>query len=257
MENKDKVVVVTGAGAGIGAATSKKFLDNGFKVVLSDLKVSNVEPVAKGYDKDQYLLLAADVSDEDAVKNLVSKTIERFGKIDVLVNNAGVYGESEFTEGTTEEWNKLLGVDLNSVYFTSREILPHLKDTKGCIVNVSSLSGLGGEDGHPIYNAVKGGVTNLTRSLAVNYGKFGIRVNAVCPTFVNTLLTKEMLKNEHTVKKVLDRIPLNRIAEPEDIAKAIYFLASDEASFISGVNLPVDGAVNASSGHPLNVGSYE
>lgn len=256
MSNINKVVVVTGAGAGIGAATSKKFLDNGFKVVLSDLKVGNVEPVAEGYDENQYLLLAADVSDEQAVKNLVTKTIEHFGQIDILVNNAGVYGESTFTETTTDEWNRLIGVDLNSVYFTSREIIPHLKKTKGCIVNVSSLSGLGGEDGHPIYNAVKGGVTNLTRSLAVNYGADGIRVNAVNPTFVNTLLTKEMLEKERTVAKVLDRIPLNRIAEPEDVAKAIYFLASDEAAFISGVNLPVDGGVNASSGHPLNMGSY-
>lgn len=257
MSLKDKVVIVSGAGAGIGAATAKKFLDNGSKVVLSDLKVENVAPVAEGYDESQYLLLVADVSKEEDIKKLVSKTLEHFGQIDVLVNNAGVYGESEFTDTSTDEWNRLIGVDLNSVYFTCREIIPHLKKTRGCVVNVSSLSGLGGESGHPIYNTVKGGVTNLTRSLAVNYGKFGVRVNAVCPTFVNTLLTKEMLKNERTVSKVLDRIPLNRIAEPEDVAKAIYFLASDEASFISGVNLPVDGGVNASSGHPLNMGSYE
>lgn len=257
MSLENKVVIVTGAGAGIGAAAAKKFLDNGSIVVLSDLKVENVEPVVAGYDKDKYHLVAADVSNEEAIKNLVRETLDRFGQIDVLVNNAGVYGESEFTETTTDEWNRLIGVDLNSVYFTCREIIPHLKKTKGSVVNVSSLSGLGGESGHPIYNAVKGGVTNLTRSLAVNYGEFGVRVNAVCPTFVNTLLTKEMLKNERTVSKVLDRIPLNRIAEPEDIAKAIYFLASDEAAFITGINLPVDGGVNASSGHPLNMGSYE
>lgn len=254
---KDKVVIVTGAGSGIGAATAKKFLDSGFKVVLSDLKIDNVKPVAETYNKDQYLLLAVDVSKEEEIKLLVKDTLSHFGRIDVLVNNAGVYGESEFTQTTTEEWNRLVGVDLNSVYFTSREIIPELKKTKGCIVNVSSLSGLGGESGHPIYNAVKGGVTNLTRSLAVNYGADGVRVNAVCPTFVNTALTKLMLENERTVAKVLDRIPLNRVAEPEDIAKAIYFLASDEAAFITGVNLPVDGGVNASSGHPLNMGSYE
>ena len=257
MSLKGKIVIVTGAGSGIGAAATKKFLENGAKVVASDLKVSNVEPVVEGFDKENYLLLATDVSDEQAVKDMIEKTVEHFGQIDVLVNNAGVYGENEFAETTTEEWNKLLGVDLNSVYFTSREAIPYLKKTKGNIVNVSSLSGLGGESMHPIYNTVKGAVTNLTRSLAINYGEFGIRVNAVCPIFVNTALTGKMMENERTVEKVLDRIPLNRIAEPEDIAKVIYFLASDEAGFVSGVNLPVDGGVNASSGHPLNMGSYE
>lgn len=256
MSLKDKIVIVTGAGSGIGAATAKKFLDNGAKVVLADLKTSSMEPVAAGYPAEQFLLLAIDVSNEVQIKELISRTVSHFGQLDVLVNNAGVYGESEFTQGNTGEWNRLMGVDVNSVYFSTREAIPHLKETKGSIINVSSVSGLGGEAGHPIYNAAKGAVTNLTRSLAVNYGEFGIRVNAVCPTFVRSALTKEMLENERTVAKVLDRIPLNRIAEPEDIAKAIFFLAGDEAAFITGVNLPVDGGVTASSGHPLNMGSY-
>lgn len=156
MSLKDKVVIVTGAGSGIGAATARLFLERGAKVVLTDLNVANVEPVASGHAPGQYLLLATDVSQEDQVKALINRTVGHFGKLDVLVNNAGVYGESEFTQGNTGEWNRLMGVDVNSVYFSTREAIPYLKKTSGSIINVSSVSGLGGEAAHPIYNAAKG-----------------------------------------------------------------------------------------------------
>lgn len=159
----NKIVIVTGAGAGIGEATARLFLDRGAKVVLSDLRNSNVEHIAKDYNEEQYLILSADVSKEDEVKNLISKTVEHFGQLDVLVNNAGVYGESEYTETSTKEWNRLMEIDVNSVYFSTREAIPHLKQTKGCIVNVSSLSGLGGDAGHPIYCTAKGAITKSNK----------------------------------------------------------------------------------------------
>lgn len=253
MNLKDKIVVVTGAGSGIGEATARRFLEEGSKVVLCDLEKSKLTETVEGFSESNYLLLSVDVSKEEEVKNMLQKTLDKFGGVDVLVNNAGVYVKGKLPEASTEDWRSIMGTDLDAVFFTCRNFIPKLIERKGCIVNVSSVSGLGADEGNPIYNAAKGAVTNLTRALALDHAGDGLRVNAVCPTFTKTGLTEEMLQDDEIVSKFVNRIPLGRPGEPEDIASAIAFLASDDARFITGVNLPVDGGLMASNGQPLHL----
>jgi meso-butanediol dehydrogenase/(S,S)-butanediol dehydrogenase/diacetyl reductase len=247
------VVIVTGAGSGIGKATAKRFLNEGAKVVLSDLDESRLTRIVEGLDTNKYLTLKVDVSNEESVKVMVEKTVQTFGQIDVLVNNAGILIPGIITEIDIQSWHKLLATDLDSVFFCSRTCIPYLEQTKGCIINVSSVSGLGADAGIPAYNAAKGAVTNLTRAMAIDHAAAGIRVNSVCPTFIaQTAFGGGMEPPQSMIEKVLDRIPLGRVGEPEDVASAIYLLASEDARFITGVNLPVDGGLSASNGQPIH-----
>jgi meso-butanediol dehydrogenase/(S,S)-butanediol dehydrogenase/diacetyl reductase len=251
-----KVVIVTGAGSGIGAATAKRFLSEGASVVLNGRRKEKLAETAKGYEPSRLLLHSGDVSDELYVNQLVEDTAAKFGRIDVLVNNAGVAVFGPILKSTTEEWRKVMGIDLDGVYFAIRAALPHLLKTKGSIVNVSSVSGLGGDWGGSIYDAAKGAVTNLTRALALELGSQGVRVNAVNPSFTSTEATSEFEKNEALMAKFRDRLPLGRAAKPEEVASVIAFLASEDAAFVNGVNLPVDGGITASNGQPNMIGFF-
>ena len=191
-----------------------------------------------------------DVSDEAYVKRLVEDTVTKFGRLDVLVNNAGFASFGPFAQTTTPDWRKLMATDLDSVFFGAREALPHLLKTHGCIVNVSSASGLGGDWGLSAYNAAKGAVTNFTRALALEYGARGVRVNAVAPSFTSTDATAELEKIEAVIAAFRERLPIGRAATPEEVAGVIAFLASEDARFVNGVILPVDGGLQASNGQP-------
>jgi meso-butanediol dehydrogenase / (S,S)-butanediol dehydrogenase / diacetyl reductase len=148
------------------------------------------------------------------------------------------------------DWKSLMSTDLDGVFYCTHFFMPALLNSKGNVVNTSSVSGLGGDWGMSVYNAAKGAVTNFTRALAMDYGTDGVRVNAVCPGFTFTDLTEEMKNDEALLARFYDRIPLGRAGEPEDIASAIAFIASDDARYITGVNLPVDGGLTASNGQP-------
>ena len=149
-----------------------------------------------------------------------------------------------------DDWRKLMRVDLDGVYFCIHHFMPDLLKTQGNVVNISSVSGLGGDWGMSVYNAAKGAVTNFTRSLAMDYGADGVRVNAICPGLTFTDLTEEMKDDEALMERFYDRIALRRAGEPDDIASAVLFIASDDARYITGVNLPVDGGITASNGQP-------
>jgi meso-butanediol dehydrogenase/(S,S)-butanediol dehydrogenase/diacetyl reductase len=190
------------------------------------------------------------VSDEAYVKRLVEDTVNKFGKLDVLVNNAGMAIFGPFAQTTTQDWRKLMATDLDSVYFACREALPYLLKTKGTIINVSSVSGLGGDWGLSSYNAAKGAITNFTRSLALEYGSRGVRINAVAPSLTSTEATVDLEKSEAVMAAFRDRLPIGRSATPEEVAGVIAFLASEDAVFINGVSLPIDGGLNASNGQP-------
>ncbi len=247
---ESKVIVVTGAGSGIGAATARRFLQEGAFVVLNGRREHKLHETIAGFDAAKSLVHPGDVSDEEYVKRLVRDTIAKFGKLDVLVNNAAIATFGPFAQTTTQDWRKLMATDLDSVYFACREALPHLLKTKGAIVNLSSASGLGGDWGLASYNAAKGAITNFTRSLALEYGSRGVRINAVAPSLTSTDATIDLEKNEAMLAAFLDRLPIGRAATPDEVAGVIAFLASEDAVFINGVILPVDGGLHASNGQP-------
>jgi meso-butanediol dehydrogenase/(S,S)-butanediol dehydrogenase/diacetyl reductase len=247
---EDKVVIVTGAGSGIGAATARRFLNEGAFVTLNGRREHKLQETIAGFDLAKSLVHPGDVSDEKYVKRLVEDTITKFGKLDVFVNNAGMAIFGPFEKTTTQDWRNVLATDLDSVYFGAREALPHLLKTKGSLINVSSVSGLGGDWGMSSYNAAKGAVTNFTRALALEYGSRGVRVNAVAPSFTSTEATIELAKSEAVIAAFRDRLPIGRAATPDEVAGVIAFLASEDALFINGVNLPIDGGLHASNGQP-------
>lgn len=252
-----KVVLVTGGASGIGAATTKKFLDEGASVAVIDLRSEDLagfaESVRPGGDRAR--TVACDISDSGAVERAVAETVEEFGRLDVVVNNAGVGGIGRAGEVSDEDWRKVMNVDLDGVFNMSRAALPHLVESKGAIVNTASISGLRGDKSMVAYDTAKGAVVNFTRATAVDYGHDGVRVNAVCPGPVQTPILEQALANETIRSEYENRIPLGRVGRPEDIAKAIAFLASNDAAFVSGVNLPVDGGLTAWSAQPdISVG---
>jgi meso-butanediol dehydrogenase/(S,S)-butanediol dehydrogenase/diacetyl reductase len=244
----EKVVIVTGAGSGIGAATAKRFLEEGAAVVLNGRRKNKLEETANGSLSDKILIDSGDISDKEYVRGLVERTVNEFHRIDVLVNNAAISAIGSFGGSAEEDWHKVMRTNVDGVFYASRAALPHLLQSKGSIVNVSSVSGLGGDWYQSFYNASKGAVSNLTRSLALELASYGVRVNAVNPSLTLTEMTTAFEQHAPLMEKIIERIPIGRGARPEEIASVIAFLASEDASFVNGVNLPVDGGVTASNG---------
>lgn len=244
-----KVVVITGAASGIGEGAARRFAAEGAKLVLGDKDAAGLKHLAAGLG-GEVAVHATDVASLAECEALVDAAIQRFGAIDVLVNDAGVDHLGKLDEGDFAAFTTVIETDLYGVVQMSRAAIPHLRAAKGCIVNVSSVSGLGGDWNHSFYCAAKGAVTNFTRALAMDEAKAGVRVNAVNPSLTYTALTAGMKEQPELIAKFEERIPMGRGAEPADIAGAIAFLASDDAHYITGVNLPVDGGLSASNGQP-------
>ena len=246
----DKTVIVTGAGSGIGKATAIRFSEEGANVVLSGTTKEKLDKIAADLPADRTLVMKTDVADFEQVQALVAATVKRFGALHVMVANAGVAVQGKASEGTLDDWNKVMTTNVGGVFHCAKAAMPELKKSRGCIVNTASVSGIGADWDMGFYNASKGAVVNLTRSLALDHGADGVRVNAVCPSFTRTGMTEDMMKNPKLVAKFMERMPIGRVAEPADIAGVVAFLASDDARFVNGVNLPVDGGVMASNGQP-------
>ncbi|ARP01165.1 3-oxoacyl-[acyl-carrier-protein] reductase FabG [Vibrio alginolyticus] len=245
---KNKVALVTGSANGIGLAIAKRLYEEGANVALADWNEEQLANAVEGFDKQRVSAHSIDVSDPDKVAALISDVVTRFGKLDILVNNAGVHVPGSVIEGSLEDWKKISGVNIDGVVYCAKFALPELLKTKGCMVNTASVSGLGGDWGAAFYCASKGAVVNLTRAMALDHGADGVRINAVCPSLVKTNMTNGWQQDIRD--KFNERIALGRAAEPEEIASVVTFLASDDASFINGVNLPVDGGATASDGQP-------
>lgn len=245
-----KVAIITGAGSGIGEAAAKRFAKDGFKVVLNGRTESKLQKVADAIGTDDVLVVSGDVSSPDDVSNLIKQTVEQFGQIDVLVNNAAIAVMGGIDDVSFEDWNKQLSINAGGVFLAIKEALPYLRKTKGNIVNVSSVSGIGGDWGLFSYNATKGAVSLTTKALALDLAKDGVRVNAVAPSLTETEMTQGITSDADTMKKFSERIPMGRAAHPEEVADVIAFLASQDARFVNGVILPVDGGLNASNGQP-------
>ncbi|ELA8173063.1 SDR family oxidoreductase [Vibrio alginolyticus] len=245
---KNKVALVTGSANGIGLAIAKRLYEEGANVALADWNEEQLANAVEGFDKQRVSAHFIDVSDPDKVAALISDVVTRFGKLDILVNNAGVHVPGTVIEGSVEDWKKISGVNIDGVVYCAKFALPELLKTKGCMVNTASVSGLGGDWGAAFYCASKGAVVNLTRAMALDHGADGVRINAICPSLVKTNMTNGWPQDIRD--KFNERIALGRAAEPEEIASVVIFLVSDDASFINGVNLPVDGGATASDGQP-------
>ncbi len=244
-----KTVIVTGAGTGIGRASVERFSRDGYNVVLNGRRRDKLEAVAETLSGD-YLIVAGDVSVDADAARIVEETLDKFGGLDVLVNNAGVAVGGSVGVLSREGWDKQININAGGVFNMITAAIDALKDSRGSIVNVSSVSGIGGDWGLFGYNASKGAVNLLTKSLALDMGKVGVRVNAVAPSLTKTDMTGFVMENEKVMDAFKKRIPMGRYAEPEEVADVIAFLASHDARFVNGVILPVDGGVNASNGQP-------
>jgi meso-butanediol dehydrogenase/(S,S)-butanediol dehydrogenase/diacetyl reductase len=234
----------------MGRGFAERFSQEGANVVLCDVHADKLKEVAKEFPAERTLAHPCDVTDFSAVQKLVAAAVERFGALHVMCNNAGIASEGNVLDVPLDEWKKTVDTDLGGVFHGCRAALPELLKTGGCIVNTASVSGLAADWAMSAYNAAKGGVVNLTRAIALDFGAKGVRANAVCPSLTHTGMTEDMLKNKALVAKFMERMPLKRVAEPADIAGVVAFLASDDARFVNGVNLPVDGGVMASNGQP-------
>lgn len=238
MELDGKVAIVTGGSSGIGKAVVERLAWEGAEVVIADVDNERGEKLAEETDTK---FIECDVSNNSDVENLVEETVQEFGRLDIMVNNAGIGSVNGIEEMDIEEYKKTIEIDLDGVMYGCKAATPHLKETEGCIINMASIYGLVGDVGSTAYNAAKGGVVNLTRSVADDLAQYNVRVNSVCPGFVDTPMTEEVQEDEEFMAHIENMTPLGRMADPEEIASAVVFLASDEASYITGVNLPVDG----------------
>lgn len=251
MRFEGKVVIVTGAGSGIGEGTARRFSQEGAHVALLGDHERNIKRVARGMPPERTMTVVADVAEWRAMERAVTSVVKKWRYLHVMVNNAGIFEGSTVLKTKPEEWERVIATNAGGVFNGSRAALPHLLKTRGCIVNTSSVSGLRGDWNMSAYNASKGAVSNLTRAMALDYGRRGVRVNAVAPSFTLSEMTKGAAKSKPLMEKFHERMPLGRVALPEDIAAVIAFLASDDARFVTGVILPVDGGLSASNGQPL------
>lgn len=189
------------------------------------------------------MFMETDVSSKEDVQKMFYETAEEFGKIDIVVNNAGVFFQDKVEDLEEDEWDKVINIDLKGVYLCTKEAVEHMmkEDIEGSIINISSIAGLLGYQGAAAYSAAKGGVSNFTREVALDYGPKGINVNAICPGVIKTQMTAEFREDPQMKEFMEQNTPYKRLGEPEDIANAAVFLASDESNFIHGENLVVDG----------------
>ena len=242
----ERVVVVTGAARGIGAATAKRFAEEGASVAVLDLDRSAAAETAEGLGAPKALGLACDVADSDSVNAAVTAVVEELGKVDVLVNNAGVTRDNLLFKMTEDDWDTVINVHLRGSFLMSRAVQQHMVGAKyGKILNLSSVSALGNR-GQANYSAAKMGLQGFTRTLALELGPFGVNVNAIAPGFIVTDMTDATARRvgvepEEFRKGAAERSPLKRVGYPQDIAAAAAFLCSDEAAFITGQTLYVDG----------------
>ena len=238
---RDKVAIVTGAGSGIGRAASLAFARDGANVAAVDLDLDAAHATAHEIDTGptEAIAIQCDVSSSDDVQAMVRQVDEHFGRIDVLFSNAGIAPRGSVTDTAEEDWDRILAVDLTSVFLCSKYAAPVMQRSGGgAIVNTGSMCSLHGYANLAAYTAAKGGVAALTKQMAVDLKPHGIRVNCVCPGVVDSAMTERVWRSEGKDPSKMDR---SKLQTPDEIAAAVLFLASDDARQISGVSLPVSG----------------
>ncbi|MGE7950956.1 3-oxoacyl-ACP reductase FabG [Lysinibacillus xylanilyticus] len=241
MRLKNKVAIITGAANGIGYAAAERFIEEGAFVVIADFNEEAGVSAAQQLG-DQALFVQVNVAEKESVKKLVSTVIEHAGRVDILVNNAGITRDAMLSKMTEEQFQQVLDVNLTGVFHCTQEVIPHMVAAgEGKIINTSSVSGVYGNVGQTNYAATKAAIVGMTKTWAKELGRKGINVNAVAPGFTETDMVKKMPEN--VLAQMRSIVPLQRLGTPRDIANAYLFLASDEASYVHGHTLHVDGAI--------------
>ncbi len=246
----NKVAIVTGAASGIGAAGAKRFAAEGAAVVAVDMRGPKAQETATSISDDggHAIAIEADVSDPADVERMVSETVSQLGALDVLFSNAGTLRPGTAVELSVEDWDFVMGVNVRSVFLGGKYAVPAMLERGGgSIINTASISGLHGDGGAVVYAASKAAVINLTRAMATDHSPDGIRVNAICPGTIETPPVKRMVSDPAIMKVNLDAHSIGRLGQPEEIANAALWLASDESSFVTGEHLVVDGGLRSRS----------
>ncbi|MCX9088641.1 MAG: 3-oxoacyl-ACP reductase FabG [Candidatus Methanoperedens sp.] len=243
MRLENKVVIITGAGSGIGKETALLFAKEGAKVVVADVnEKGGEETVAEIKRNGDGFFFKLDVSNREQSKQMAKTVLEKYGKIDVLINNAGIVQDAFVSKMTEQQWDKVIDINLKGVFNCIQAVVDIMMNQgSGVIINTSSIVGLNGNVGQVNYSATKAGLIGMTKTLAKELGKKGIRVNAVAPGFIATPMTAAV--PEKILEMMTEKTPLRRLGKPEDIANAYLYLASDESNFVNGAVLSVDGGL--------------
>ena len=245
MRLKDKTAIITGGGSGIGLSTARAFCKEGAKVILFGRQKEKLISAANELG-DSALIVQGDMTKNDDLDQLINNTLNNFKGIDILVNSAGLFNGAPLHEISDSQWDGIMDINIRSVFRLTSRVLPIMMDqNSGSIIHISSILGLIAVPEVAAYNVSKGALNQFSRSIAVEYGSYGIRSNSICPGLIETDMTADLMSNASLMQEWSKEYPIGRFGKPEDVASTCLFLASDESSFITGTVIPVDGGFTA------------